>query len=148
MPRFTPIAHRRQSDFRYRQPCTPPQFFHADHDNPRQTDGAGDPLDSQWYDPTLDLKAHYLDRAVDPPPEPFGDDPCRTNPGTARSGDRPGLAATPGGRSGPMSDQLPEPPEPKHRSFRRTRKSSNEGTTAGSGRRRPPEVVDPEPDPG
>ena len=70
-----------QSDFSYPQPCTPPQFFHADHDNPRQTDGAGNPLDSQWYDPTLDLKAHYLDRAVDPPPEPFGDDPCRANPG-------------------------------------------------------------------
>ena len=70
-----------QSDFSYPQPCTPPQFFHADHDNPRQTDGAGNPLDSQWYDPALDLKAHYLDRAVDPPPESFGDDPCRDHPG-------------------------------------------------------------------
>lgn len=70
-----------QSDFSYAQPCTPPQFFHADHDNPRQTDAAGNPLDSQWYDPRLDLKVHYLDRRVEPPPEPFGADPCRENPG-------------------------------------------------------------------
>jgi hypothetical protein len=70
-----------QSDFSYPQPCTPPQFFHADHDNPRQTDGAGNPLDSQWYDPHYDLKVHYRTRAVPPPPDPFGDDPCRENPG-------------------------------------------------------------------
>jgi hypothetical protein len=69
-----------QSDFSYAQPCTPPQLFHADHDNPRQTDAAGDPLDSQWYDPHRDLKAHYLTRAVGPPPESFGDDPCEQNP--------------------------------------------------------------------
>ncbi|MFB7470024.1 hypothetical protein [Kitasatospora sp. NPDC056184] len=73
VPDHSPTA---QSDFSYPQPCTPPQFFHAGHDNPRQADGAGHPLDSQWYDPHLDLKAHYLARKNVPPPED-GDDPCR-----------------------------------------------------------------------
>jgi len=62
-------------DFSYPQPCTPPQFFDAAHANPRQAPG-GTPADAQWYEPHLDLKAHYLSRAVAPPPEKFGDDPC------------------------------------------------------------------------
>jgi hypothetical protein len=63
-----------QSDFGYRQPCTPPQFFHAGHDNPRQVRQDGEPLDSQWHDPRLDLRVHYLGRDLDTPPD--GDDPC------------------------------------------------------------------------
>jgi hypothetical protein len=77
VPDFTATA---QSDFSYAQPCTPPQQFHADHDNPRQEDSAGDPFDTQWYDPHLDLAVHYLDRAGTPAPEPFGDDPCHEHP--------------------------------------------------------------------
>jgi len=66
-----------QTDFSYPQACTSPQFFHADHDNPRRGDPVtGEPLDSQWYEPRLDLRAHYLARDVQPAPEPFGDDPC------------------------------------------------------------------------
>ena len=49
-----------QSDFSYPQPCTTPQFFHADHDNHDQLDPAGQPLDTQWYDPHRDVKTHYL----------------------------------------------------------------------------------------
>ena len=64
-----------QTDFTYAQPCTPPHLFHADHDNPRQVVG-GVVKDAQWYDPRPDLKASYLGRAVHPPLEPFGDDPC------------------------------------------------------------------------
>ncbi|MEV7096779.1 hypothetical protein AB0M80_28395 [Amycolatopsis sp. NPDC051045] len=65
-----------QSTFSYRQPCTPPQFFHADHDNPHrlQPDGTT-PLDSQWYDPRLDLKVHYLGHGVEQPPAD-DEDPC------------------------------------------------------------------------
>lgn len=77
VPDLTPTA---QSDFRYAQPCTPPQLFHADYDNPHQTNSAGDPLDAQWYDQYRDLKVHYLSRDVDAPPEPFGDDPCMKEP--------------------------------------------------------------------
>lgn len=77
VPDFTATA---QSDFTYAQPCTPPQQFHADHDNPRQEDSGGDPFDTQWYDPHLDLAVHYLDRAGTPAPEPHGDDPCHANP--------------------------------------------------------------------
>jgi hypothetical protein len=65
-----------QSDFSYRQPCTPPQFFHAAHDNPHQLQQNGQPLDSQWYDPRLDLKVHYLGRDVEQPPPADGEDPC------------------------------------------------------------------------
>jgi hypothetical protein len=73
VPDFTATA---QSSFVYAQPCTPPQQFHADHDNPRRFSG-GIPLDSQWYDPHLDVKVHYRnDRSVPPAPEPFGTDPC------------------------------------------------------------------------
>ena len=77
VPNFTPVALStgQTIDFSYPQPCTPPQFFHADHDNPRQASG-GTPADAQWYEPHLDLKAHYLSRAGSPPPEKFGDDPC------------------------------------------------------------------------
>jgi hypothetical protein len=77
VPDHTPTA---QSDFSYAQPCTPPQFFHADHDNLRKFSG-GQPLDSQWYDPRFDLKAHYLTRDMEPMPDPFGDDPCAKEPG-------------------------------------------------------------------
>jgi hypothetical protein len=76
-PDFTATA---QSDFSYAQPCTPPQQFHADHDNPRQLDGSGEPWDSQWYEPRHDLLLHYLDRAPMTPPEAFGDDPCKKEP--------------------------------------------------------------------
>jgi hypothetical protein len=77
VPDFTATQ---QSDFSYAQPCTPPQQFHADHDNPRQEDGSGNPLDSQWYDPHLDLGVHYLDRGGSPAPEPYGGDPCKEHP--------------------------------------------------------------------
>jgi hypothetical protein len=77
VPDFT---QTQRSDFSYAQPCTPPQQFHADHDNPRQESG-GVPLDSQWYDPHLDLQTHYLGRVDAPPPEPYGDDPCKTHTG-------------------------------------------------------------------
>ena len=77
LPDFTATQ---QSDFSYGQPCTPPQQFHADNDNPRQVDGSGNPLDSQWYEPHHDLLVHYLDRAPIAPPEPFGDDPCKERP--------------------------------------------------------------------
>ena len=77
VPNFTPVvlSTGHTIDFSYPQPCTPPQFFHADHDNPQQAPG-GTPLDTQWYEPHRDLRAHYLSRAVAPPPEKFGDDPC------------------------------------------------------------------------
>jgi hypothetical protein len=74
------LTATQQSDFSYPQPCTPPQFFHADHDNPRQQDAAGNPLDSQWYDPRHDLRVHYVPRSGDPEPEAFGDDPCKMDP--------------------------------------------------------------------
>ena len=77
VPDFTATQ---QSDFSYAQPCTPPQQFHADHDNPRQESGGG-PLDAQWYDPHRDLQAHYLSRVDAKPPEPYGDDPCKEHPG-------------------------------------------------------------------
>ncbi|WP_051366342.1 hypothetical protein [Hamadaea tsunoensis] len=64
-----------QAAFIYAQPCTPPHFFHADTDNPAQSAG-GVVLDSQFYDPRRDLKVRYLKRAVAPPPERFGEDPC------------------------------------------------------------------------
>jgi hypothetical protein len=64
-----------QSDFSYRQPCTPPQMFDARHDNPGKVVN-GEPLDSQWYDPRFDLKVRYLlGRAPEPPPAP-GEEPC------------------------------------------------------------------------
>jgi len=77
VPDFTPVvlSPGHTIDFSYAQPCTPPQFFHANHDNPQQAPG-GTPLDTQWYEPHRDLRAHYLSRAVAPPPEKFGDDPC------------------------------------------------------------------------
>lgn len=74
------VVATQQSDFRYAQPCTPPQQFHADHDNPRQEDASGDPHDSQWYQPHFDFKVHYLSRQGDAPPEKFGDDPCKKHP--------------------------------------------------------------------
>jgi hypothetical protein len=59
--------------FAYAQPCTPPQFFHADRDNPSVFVG-GSPPESQWYDPTRSLGVHYM--AVGTPVEPDPDDPC------------------------------------------------------------------------
>jgi hypothetical protein len=61
--------------FAYAQPCTPPQFFHADHDNPSAFVG-GSPPESQWYDSTRSLAAHYLEPGVPVEPDPDGDDPC------------------------------------------------------------------------
>jgi len=77
VPNFTPVALSagQTINFSYPQPCTPPQFFDAAHANPHQAPG-GTLADTQWYEPHLDLKAHYLSRAVAPPPEKFGDDPC------------------------------------------------------------------------
>ncbi len=67
-------------DFHYRQPCSPPQFFHANVDNPDPFEaGAGIP-ESQWYDESRDLLTHYLDRTPPSDPDPFGADPCRANP--------------------------------------------------------------------
>ena len=76
-----------QSDFSYRQPCTPPQLFNARRDNNHPAlrvngDVNGEPLDSQWYDPRFDLKTHYLSRAAEAPP-PNGEDPCG-RPGNPR----------------------------------------------------------------
>lgn len=82
VPNFTPVTiSTRTIDFSYPQPCTPPQFFHADHDNPQQFVSPGTPRDTQWYEPHRDVAAHYLARTVAPPPQPFGSDPCG-NPGT------------------------------------------------------------------
>lgn len=55
------IAGRTQ--FHFQQPCTPPQFFHADTEanNPGPA-----PADSQWYDPGHSVKASYLDRKPAP----------------------------------------------------------------------------------
>lgn len=47
------------SAFGYAQPCTPPQFFHADTDNPARAPG-GVPHESQWFDPARPLATHYL----------------------------------------------------------------------------------------
>jgi hypothetical protein len=75
VPDFLPVADP-PIDFRYRQPCTPPHFFHADHDNPRHLDPHEKPVDTQWYDPKRALRTHYLGRAVEPEPPPDSLDPC------------------------------------------------------------------------
>jgi hypothetical protein len=62
--------------FAYAQPCTPPQFFHAEHDNPSAFVG-GSPPESQWYDPSRSLGVRYLGPGVPAEPDPDGDDPCR-----------------------------------------------------------------------
>ncbi|HEX2705870.1 MAG TPA: hypothetical protein VHM65_08930, partial [Candidatus Lustribacter sp.] len=67
-------------DFGYRQPCSPPQFFHADVDNPDPFRFGPPVPETQWYDETHDLLVHYLPRTTPPPPDPFGSDPCRENP--------------------------------------------------------------------
>jgi hypothetical protein len=84
VPKFVASA---QSDFHYLQPCTPPHFFHADHDNPRQPSG-GPPYGPQWYNPKNDLRMHYLSRAVQQDPPVDGPDPCKS-------------ATPPGGHAGP-----------------------------------------------
>ena len=61
-------------EFAYRQPCTPPHFFHADRDNP--SDFGGSIPESQWYDPTGSLGVHYLGFGSEVVPDPDGDDPC------------------------------------------------------------------------
>jgi hypothetical protein len=72
-PSLTPTP---QSDFSYRQPCTPPQFFHADHDNEHQFgQGTSTPIDSQWYNAKTSLRMHYLGRQAEPAP-PDDQDPC------------------------------------------------------------------------
>src|SRR5262249_45491328 len=75
VPKFDATA---QSDFHYLQPCTPPHLFHAEHDNPRQLQANNvDPLETQWYDQTTELRLHYLSRAVVADPPPDGPDPCQ-----------------------------------------------------------------------
>ena len=59
-------------DYSYRKPCTPPQFFHADHDLPAQP--------GQWYVETQDLNVHYLPgggppRCLKPQPHDLVTDP-------------------------------------------------------------------------
>ncbi len=61
--------------FAYAQPCTPPHFFHAGHDNPSVFVG-GSPPESQWYDLARSLAVHYLEPGVPIEPDPDGDDPC------------------------------------------------------------------------
>ena len=81
LPNFTPVGSPPNvQDFRYRQPCSPPQFFHADNDNPDPFRSGGGVPESQWYDESRDLLTHYLDRTAPSPPDPFGTDPCRSNP--------------------------------------------------------------------
>jgi hypothetical protein len=49
--------------FAYAQPCTPPQFYHADTDNPSAPSGSTPP-ESEWYDasPSRRLRVHYRER--------------------------------------------------------------------------------------
>ena len=61
--------------FDYRQPCTPPQFFHANRDNPTLVVGGVVP-ESQWYDGTHSLAIRYRGASADVPPDPDGPDPC------------------------------------------------------------------------
>ena len=56
------------TNFRYAQPCTTPQFFSL-------TDN---PLGGRLYDPTVDLRVHYLTGPI-PPPEALGDGICDPN---------------------------------------------------------------------
>lgn len=49
IPDINPVG---AEDYAYPQPCTSPQFFHADHDNPLTP--------KAWYDERLDLGVHYL----------------------------------------------------------------------------------------
>lgn len=65
-----------QTDFAYRQPCTPPQWFDAAHDNPQQFQaGAKKPFPQQWYNPDKALAVHYIGRQPEPEPAD-GVDPC------------------------------------------------------------------------
>lgn len=61
--------------FAYRQPCTPPHFFHADHDNPSVFVG-GVPPESQWYELARSLAVHYIGPKPEIEPDPDGPDPC------------------------------------------------------------------------
>lgn len=76
VPDFIPVG---AFDFRYLQPCTPPHFFHAARDNPRQFQ-AGQPKEPQWYNPRNYLRIHYLSRAVQQDPPANGPDPCESTP--------------------------------------------------------------------
>ncbi len=58
--------------FNYAQPCTVPQFFDGEHDNPRH------PLQ---FDPQLNLAAHYLSRDGEMPAS-TGPDPCQITANT------------------------------------------------------------------
>jgi hypothetical protein len=79
------LAASEETDFHYLQPCTPPHFFHAKtengkSDNPRRLLPDGTPEEAQWYDPTKDLRMHYLGRAPQPDPPRDGPDPCEKAP--------------------------------------------------------------------
>ena len=69
MPDITAVG---SEDYSYRKPCTPPQFFHADHDLPAQP--------GQWYVETQDLNVHNLPgggppRCLKPQPHDLVTDP-------------------------------------------------------------------------
>ncbi len=72
--------------FAYRQPCTPPHFFHANRDNPSALVGGLVP-ESQWYDVTRSLAVHYLGSGAEVVPDPDGPDPCAD----VRPGHLPGI---------------------------------------------------------
>lgn len=68
-----------KTDFSYRQPCTPPQFFDAVHDNKQQVQpGTDKPLPQQWYNPEKDLAVHYIISREPEGDPPDGVDPCES----------------------------------------------------------------------
>jgi hypothetical protein len=73
-PRLVPVDDP-PVDFHYLRPCTPPHFYHADTDNPRP-ELRGETLDSQRYDPRVELRMHYLSREVQAEPGPDTPDIC------------------------------------------------------------------------
>jgi hypothetical protein len=90
VPDFLPVPNI-GIEFHFRQPCTPPHFFHADHDNPRRLDRSSSPFkpfEDQWYNPKRALRTHYLGRVVEVDPPPDSPDACLiSNP----AGPRPAL---------------------------------------------------------
>jgi hypothetical protein len=78
VPDFLPVPNI-GIDFHFRQPCTPPHFFHAAHDNPRRLDRSSSPFkpfEEQWYNPKYALRTHYLGRVVEVDPPPDSPDAC------------------------------------------------------------------------
>jgi hypothetical protein len=75
-----------ETPFAYRQPCTPPHFFHANRDNPSVFVG-GAPPESQWYDVARSLAVHYTGAGAEVEPDPDGPDPCDG----AKTGYPPGI---------------------------------------------------------